>query len=301
VKPVDNRFEKLSIWFRILNLPFGLMNDKKGKDLASRVGKVDKMDVDGSGRAWGDFLRVRATINITESLMGYVSVFSQKRQETDVFTFMYELLPIYCFSCGLLGHASLGCLNPAERDEEGLLPYHSSRLCVPDERKKKSTGNTSGQGSQSNTQSSGPGNGRSGPYTQTSDVSARSQNEKVFAGEVNSPVKPKPRARKPRANASVNNGKAASVVKGDTRRMSGQKRKEYRLKVLTTQNTDPDATLSTGLPTVAIVPASDVLPATEDGGSELVDSNKKHKLDTNVGQHRSADPAAAAEQPRLTQ
>jgi hypothetical protein len=85
------------------------MNDQKGKELAGRIGKVGKMDVDDKGRAWGEYLRFRADINILEPLMRRVSVFSQKRQATDLFTVMYEGLPTFCFACGLLGHASSVC------------------------------------------------------------------------------------------------------------------------------------------------------------------------------------------------
>jgi hypothetical protein len=51
LQPSEVRFEKLSLWIRILNLPFGLMNDHRGKELASRVGSVEKMEVDDKGRA----------------------------------------------------------------------------------------------------------------------------------------------------------------------------------------------------------------------------------------------------------
>ncbi|KAM0905511.1 hypothetical protein ACQ4PT_017335 [Festuca glaucescens] len=37
VKPADRHLEGLSLWARILNLRYGLMNDQRGKDLASHV------------------------------------------------------------------------------------------------------------------------------------------------------------------------------------------------------------------------------------------------------------------------
>jgi hypothetical protein len=147
LRPTEYCFEELDVWVRILNLPYGLMNNQWGKDLAGRIGKVGKMDVDDKGRAWGDYLRFRAAIKIKEPLMRCVSVFSQKRQATEHYTVMYECLATFCFSCGLLGHASTLCLNPAERDDEGFLPYHGPRLCVPDDREKKAPGVNSGQSS----------------------------------------------------------------------------------------------------------------------------------------------------------
>jgi hypothetical protein len=173
---------------------------------------------------------------------------------------------------------------------------------VPDDRKKKISGANSGQGSFSNSQGSWPDEGHAGPSKQKSGTSAKCQEDKVNAGDINSPVKPKPRPRKPRASTQINNGKASAVVKGDTRRVTGQKRKDYRQKVQPAPDgTEPVENLSTNMPQMAIVLASTDLPATTGGGSDHVDSNKKYKLDNNVTQIRSADQAAAVMQPRPTQ
>ncbi|KAE8788684.1 hypothetical protein D1007_37255 [Hordeum vulgare] len=77
LKPGDVCFDSLSMWVRILNLPFNLMNDDRGK--------VEKMDVDNKGRAWGDYLRARISIDVNQPLMQCVSVFSQKRRVTAVY------------------------------------------------------------------------------------------------------------------------------------------------------------------------------------------------------------------------
>jgi hypothetical protein len=297
LRPTEYCFEELDVWVRILNLPYGLMNNQWGKELAGRIGKVGKMDVDDKGRAWGDYLRFRAAIKIKEPLMRCVSVFSQKRQATEHYTVMYECLATFCFSCGLLGHASTLCLNPAERDDEGFLPYHGPRLCVPDDRKKKAPGVNSGQSSFSSDQGSWQGSGRNGPNMQTN----KNQKDKEGIGEATSPVKPKKsRQRKP-STGDVNARKTAAGMKGEAPRGLG--RKVYKRKAPAAA--PPCTDLVVAVPSGGSDGALPLVPtthlATEDGGEELVaDSNKKHKPDAPASP-RSADLAATAEQSRPTQ
>ncbi|KAE8818160.1 hypothetical protein D1007_04033 [Hordeum vulgare] len=163
LKPSEICFDTLSLWVRFQNLPFGLMNDDRGKALASTLGKVERMDVDDKGRAWGDYLRVRISVDVNQPLMRCVSVFSQKRRVTDVFHVKYERLPLFCFSCGCVGHSSVVCPTPGERDAEGLLPYHSSRLCASDDKKKKYSGTNMGQHSNSKNSKLGPSDGVKAP------------------------------------------------------------------------------------------------------------------------------------------
>lgn len=119
LRPSDVRFDTLSLWAHIMNLPFGFMNDVRGKALASKLGKVEKMDVDDKGHAWGDFLRVRVSVDVNLPFMQCVSLFSQKWNATDVYQVKYEILPLFCFSCGCVGHSSVLCPSPSERDAEG--------------------------------------------------------------------------------------------------------------------------------------------------------------------------------------
>ncbi|KAM0913768.1 hypothetical protein ACQ4PT_011941 [Festuca glaucescens] len=267
LKPHEYLFEELTLWARFMSLPFGLMNDHWGKNLAECVGKVKKMDVDGKGKAWGDYLRVRLTIKVAEPLMRCVPVFSQRRQTTEYYAVMYEQLPTFCFSCGLLGHSSLGCATPAERDDEGFLPYHGPRLCVPDERKMKQSGSNLGQSSFASNQSSKPGSGPNGPSSQTN--ASAHPHGKDAAGEVNSPVKPKkPRARKTKATAPDGSGKEVALAQGGGSKVAGRKWKEYRPRVT--------PVLVASVPVVgnelAVVPP----PVTgEDDIDSGTDSNKK--------------------------
>ena len=134
IKPDDVIFNELPVWARVMNLGYELMNSERGVPLASRLGRVEKADVDENGRAWGSFLRVRVTINASEPVMRCVSVHSRKRNQIVHYDVMYERLSIFGFSCGRLGHVDILCPTLGKRDAEGKLPFKTS-LRAPDDRR----------------------------------------------------------------------------------------------------------------------------------------------------------------------
>ena len=148
MRPGDIHFEEMSIWVRIKNLPFGLMNGKWGYEIANKVGTVEKLDLDDQNRAWGPYLRAKVRINIAKPLRRGVSIFSTKRQRSEWYEVCYERLPNYCYACGIIGHSSIECPTPADRDENGLLPY-STDLRAQVDRKKNFFVDMNSQGSAS--------------------------------------------------------------------------------------------------------------------------------------------------------
>jgi hypothetical protein len=108
-KPDEMTFNKLKLWVRILNLPFGYMHKRSGSVIASSIGgqgSVPVVDCDATGRCWGSYMRVWVEIDINKPLQRGVTVFSQRHNMSDWFELRYENLPRYCFSCGLIGHSS---------------------------------------------------------------------------------------------------------------------------------------------------------------------------------------------------
>jgi hypothetical protein len=90
-------------------------------------------------------------------------------------------------------------------------------------------------------------------------------------------------------------------IAGGAGRVSGQKRKVYRPKIQ--EAVHPDVNPS-ALPLVPVAsPSASSVPSidfVEGGSNSVADSNKKQRTDTSSSQ-RSADQAAAAEQPCQTQ
>ena len=87
-------------------------------------------------------MRVRAEILVQEPLVRYVTVNSVKTKTIEHYDVMYERLPFYCFSCGLLGHSSMLCPNPGAHDVNEDLPYVAKRLCAPEEMSRRSSGSS---------------------------------------------------------------------------------------------------------------------------------------------------------------
>jgi hypothetical protein len=163
MRPQDMIINRLKLWARIINLPFGYMHKRWGTMIAGSLGVEDSIpvvDCDATGCCWGSFMRVRVEVDVDNPLKRGVKVFSRRLNKTEWFDVQYEQIPHYCFSCGLIGHSHLECKDPGERDEDGKLPYSADRLCVMDERKKKVQGARSSSGSAST--------GRAGQFVHSS-------------------------------------------------------------------------------------------------------------------------------------
>ena len=64
LRPSDVTFNQMAIWVNILNVLFGLRDEKWGYELAGKSGKVVKIEVDEQKRAVGKELRARVIIPI---------------------------------------------------------------------------------------------------------------------------------------------------------------------------------------------------------------------------------------------
>lgn len=126
----------MEMWVRILNLPFGWMNERRGVRAAGLIGEVVRMDVDGDGEASVAFLRARVLVEVDKPLRRGILLKPDKTSKPEWFQIQYEKLPFYCFSCGRMGHTEMECPTPAPRNAQGKLPY-DLRLRAPEEKRRK--------------------------------------------------------------------------------------------------------------------------------------------------------------------
>ncbi|KAM0831023.1 hypothetical protein ACQ4PT_065803 [Festuca glaucescens] len=134
MKPSELKFDRLSLWDRIINLPFNLREKKWWMPIAKQTDKGAKeVQFDHAG----GFLRARVTVDVASPLRRWILIDSARRQCVDMYEIEYAQLPHFCFSCGWLGHADLVCSTPGNRGPNGELPFGKS-LRAADEWRKSS-------------------------------------------------------------------------------------------------------------------------------------------------------------------
>jgi len=80
-----------------------------GVQVGNSVGVVEEVETDEYGIGWGEYLRVKLRLDITKPLAR--GRFLKYKGESTWVVFQYELLPRFCFSCGIICHGVGGCLS----------------------------------------------------------------------------------------------------------------------------------------------------------------------------------------------
>ncbi|KAE8803867.1 hypothetical protein D1007_20226 [Hordeum vulgare] len=139
MRPDEVKFDKLSLWARVPNLPYNLRNDAWGKLIAQQIDKdATAVQFDHVG----GFLRARVSIEVCKPLRRWILIDSAKRKKVDMYDIQYEHVPHFCFSCGRLGHADIYWSTPGPRDANGELPF-GPKLRASDDWKKATSGDSS--------------------------------------------------------------------------------------------------------------------------------------------------------------
>ena len=103
-------FKDATFWVQIHGLPTLSQTREAGLRIGRSLGKVEKVDVGDKGFSMGCYLRIRVTLDISQSLSRGRIVRSGGSNSWWV-EFKYERLPVFCYLCGRLDHDEKECLE----------------------------------------------------------------------------------------------------------------------------------------------------------------------------------------------
>lgn len=101
--PEKVRLDKLETWCQIHKLPDGVLKSQSAlKNLASRIGEVQEVQVTLPNGFIGEFIRVRVKLDVNKKLTRAVGI--TRAGQTEKYLVKFEKLPTFCHACGFMGH-----------------------------------------------------------------------------------------------------------------------------------------------------------------------------------------------------
>jgi 14-3-3 protein epsilon len=97
-----------TLWVQVHNLPMGLMKERVGIGLANYIGSFVEYDKNNNSSFWRQYMRIRVKIDVRKPLKKNYRVQNHEGEWCTV-NFKYEKLGIFCFVCGIMGHAENKC------------------------------------------------------------------------------------------------------------------------------------------------------------------------------------------------
>jgi hypothetical protein len=98
----------VNMWVQVHDLPMGLMKERVGIRLANFIGSFLEYDKNNNSTFWRQYMRIRMKIDVRMPLKKDTKVMN-KEGGWCVVKFKYEKLGMFCFVCGLMGHAENKC------------------------------------------------------------------------------------------------------------------------------------------------------------------------------------------------
>ncbi|KAE8817641.1 putative disease resistance protein RGA3 [Hordeum vulgare] len=108
------KLDMVAIWAHIHGLPNKFLIEPAVRGLASRVGEVEELQLKLPTGIFGEFVRVRVSIDINAKIKRVVT--GKKGDERVRYQVKYEKLPTFCYNYGEFGHWHEKC-GEREHDE----------------------------------------------------------------------------------------------------------------------------------------------------------------------------------------
>jgi 14-3-3 protein epsilon len=98
----------VNMWVQVHDLPTGLMKERVGIPLANYIGTFVEYDKNNNTSFWRQYMRIRVRLDVRRPLTKDTKV-KDKEGNWCTVKFKYEKLGIFCFVCGVMGHAENKC------------------------------------------------------------------------------------------------------------------------------------------------------------------------------------------------
>ncbi|KAL8499056.1 hypothetical protein ACS0TY_022137 [Phlomoides rotata] len=103
---VNVNIEHASFWARLYDVPVSCMNESSLRLFTKQIGVLESVDKSVEDLV-GKLLRFKVSVDITKPLLRGITV--RVKWKHLWLPLKYESLPIYCFSCGTIGHDHKNC------------------------------------------------------------------------------------------------------------------------------------------------------------------------------------------------
>lgn len=134
-------FSHTSFWVQIHDVPIMCMTKEMKPALGEAIGKVEEVETDAAGECFGQFLRLRISVDITRPLKKILELEQEGQAEEDIpMQVMYERLPDFCFCCGRIGHQYRECAHYKSQSKDELAYGPWLKASTITERLKQSRG-----------------------------------------------------------------------------------------------------------------------------------------------------------------
>jgi hypothetical protein len=107
----------VNMWVQVHDLPMGLMRESVGNRLANYIGAFMEYDKNNQTSFWRQYMRVRVKVDVRLPLKKEAKVKDREGNWCTV-KFKYEKLGVFCFVCGIMGHAENKCVVRFEMEED---------------------------------------------------------------------------------------------------------------------------------------------------------------------------------------